>query len=126
MEDSILNSVKKYLGLQADYNVFDQDILMAINSAMMSLHQLGVGPAMGFAVNGETETWGSFLAEQPNVFVQGVRAFVYTKVRLLFDPPSTSFGIDALEKQMRELEWRLNVQVDPKPLYLQGVNDAAV
>lgn len=124
MEESILNSVKKYLGLQADYDVFDQDVLMAINSAMMSLQQLGVGPATGFTVDSEAETWGSFLEEQPNVFVQGVRAFVYTKVRLLFDPPSTSFGIDALEKQMRELEWRLNVQVDPKPLYLQGVTNA--
>lgn len=124
MEDSILFSVKKYLGLSSDYDVFDQDILMAINSAMMSLQQIGVGPTSGYTVEDDTQTWSEMMSSQPNIFLQGVRAFVFTKVRLLFDPPATSFGIDALEQQMRELEWRLNVQVDPQPIQFQGVNNA--
>lgn len=124
MEDSILLSVKKYLGISAEYEVFDQDILMAINGAMMSLQQIGIGPTTGYTVEDETQTWSEFMSSQPNVFLQGVRAFVYTKTRLLFDPPATSFGIDALEKQLREYEWRLNVQVDPKPIQEQGVYNA--
>lgn len=108
MTDSILNTVKKVLGLDPDYTAFDTDVIMHINSVFSTLHQLGVGPSQAFQIQDETETWFEFLGNETSI--NSVKTYVYLRVRLIFDPPATSFTIAAMEKQAQELEWRLNVQ----------------
>lgn len=108
METSILKSVKKVLGLEADYTAFDLDVLMHINSVFTILQQLGIGPDAGFAIEDDTATWDTFLGADPKL--NSVKSYVYLRVRLLFDPPQTSFVLQSMEKQIQELEWRLNVQ----------------
>ena len=107
MEQSILKSVKKVLGLEADYSAFDQDVLMHINSVFSVLQQIGVGPDTGFAIEDDTATWDTFLGTDPKLNM--AKTYVWGRVRLLFDPPQNSFLKDSLEKQLLELEWRLNV-----------------
>lgn len=107
MEPSILISVKKVLGLADDYTAFDQDVLMAINSTFNTLTQLGVGPEEGFAIDDSTAEWSDFIGLDNNL--NSVRTYVCLKVRMLFDPPTTSYLITAMEKQITELEFRLNV-----------------
>jgi len=119
MEQSILISTKKILGLAADYTVFDLDIITHINTAISTLTQLGVGPTNGFMINDDTETWADFIGE--DLQNNAVKSYVYLKVRQLFDPPQTSYLIAATERQIQELEWRLNVHreetgwVNPNP-----------
>lgn len=109
-QNSILTSIKKLLGLPEEYDVFDTDITMHINSVFSTLNQLGVGPPDGFFIEDATEQWGMFLGD--NQQINSVKTYVYIKVRLLFDPPTTSFAIDSLKKQADELEWRLNVHIE--------------
>lgn len=121
MEQSILKSTKKILGLEAEYTAFDLDILTHINSILMVLTQIGIGPAEGFEVEDDSATWGDFLGENA-VRYSPIKTYVYLRVRILFDPPQTSYVIQALNEQIRELEWRLNINrestdyVDP-PTY---------
>lgn len=105
--DSILDSTKKILGLAPEYDVFDVDIITHINTAFFTLNQLGIGPAEGFSILDSTATWAWFTEGRANL--NAVKTYVYLRVRLLFDPPQTSFAISAMEKQIQELEWRLNV-----------------
>ena len=107
MAGSILTETKKALGVAENYTAFDVDILMHINSAFSTLNQLGIGPANGFAIEDASTTWDAFLGE--NLKLNSVKTYVYLKVRLVFDPPTTSYHIEALNKQAQELEWRLNV-----------------
>ena len=111
MSDSILLSTKKTLGLAEDYTAFDQDIIMHINSVFSVLHQLGIGPLEGFEIIDDTDTWEDFASD---VRLNSIRSYVYLRVRLLFDPPTTSFLLNALQEQIKELEWRLNVFVKNK------------
>lgn len=104
---SILNSVKKTLGLEEGYQPFDHEILTHINSVFFTLNQLGVGPEVGFSIEDDTATWNTFLGDDPNL--NAVKTYIYLRVRLLFDPPQTSFAIESMNKQIQELEWRLNV-----------------
>lgn len=108
MSDSVLNTTKKVLGLAPEYDAFDVDVIMHINMAFSILHQLGVGPTEPFSISDDTAVWASFTGA--NKAIESVKSYVWAKVRLSFDPPSTSFAIDALEKLCKELEWRLNVQ----------------
>jgi hypothetical protein len=116
---SILTSVKKVLNIDASYTAFDEDILMHINSVFATLTQLGVGPATGFAIEDDTTTWDAFLGT--DLRLNNVKTYVYLRVRMLFDPPQTSYLIDAMREQIRELEFRMNVYreetawVDPDP-----------
>lgn len=107
MEESILKSTKKILGLAEDYVAFDLDVLTHINAAFSILCQLGIGPESGFTVEDETDLWTDFAVppEQLNL----VKTYVYLKVRILFDPPSTSYHVQAANDQIKEYEWRLNV-----------------
>lgn len=105
--DSILDSTKKVLGLDPDYDVFDQDILMHINSVFTTLNQLGVGPKEGFAIAGSDETWDTFLGNDFNL--NSVKSYVQLRVRMMFDPPATSFTQQSFKEQIKELEWRLNI-----------------
>jgi hypothetical protein len=119
METSILNSTKQVLGLPVDYTVFDEDIVMHINTTFSTLTQLGVGPAAGFMIQGPDEDWEDFI--QADIQLNSVKSYMFLKVKQLFDPPTTSFMISAMERQIQELEWRLNVYreetawVDPNP-----------
>jgi hypothetical protein len=105
--DSILNGTKKILGLNSDYLAFDFDIITHINAAFSTLNQLGVGPEDGFFIEDSTANWEDFLvpANQLNL----VKTYVYLKVRFLFDPPTTSFLLEAMNNQIKEYEWRLNL-----------------
>ena len=109
--DSILTSIKKLLGITEEYENFDQDIIMHINSAFMILNQLGVGPKSGFSINDKSSTWDEFIPESSNL--EAVKTYVHLKVKLMFDPPLNSTVIEAIKSQINELEWRLNVSVDP-------------
>lgn len=113
MSDSILISTKKILGIDESYTVFDVDIMTHINSVFTTLSQLGVGPAEGFFIEDDTAVWEDYITPEMNV--SAVKSYVYLRVRLLFDPPATSFHIASLKEQITELEWRLNVQVDTAP-----------
>lgn len=107
---SILDSVKKPLGIDSSYDVFDQDIIMHINSVFATLQQLGVGPSDAFAIEDSSANWDEFIKDTKNI--NSVKSYIYIKVRLLFDPPTTSFALDAMKKQADEYEWRLNVAAD--------------
>ena len=109
-ENSILISIKKLLGIDKDYVQFDQDIIININSALMSLMQLGVGPQSGFKIRGEEETWNDFIGER--IDFESVKTYIYLKVRLIFDPPQSSYLIENIKEQLKEIEWRLNFQVE--------------
>lgn len=119
MSESILTSTKKMLGLGADYTAFDVDILIHINSVFSTLHQLGIGPDEGFMIENATATWTDFLADDPRL--NNVKTYMYLRVRMLFDPPTTSYLINAMDEQRKELEWRINVNrehtawVNPDP-----------
>lgn len=115
--ESILTSIKKLLGITEEYKQFDPDIIMFINSAFSVLTQLGVGSEDGYAIKSDEETWDDYLAynELEASQLEMVKTYIYLKVRVSFDPPSSSFVLDAFNKQISELEWRINVVVDPKP-----------
>lgn len=114
MTTSILTSVKKMLGIAEEYKAFDIDVITNINAVFLTLNQLGVGPATPFQISGEGEQWTDFLGEQDDIMA-GVQTYVYLKTRLYFDPPTSSFAVDAMQKQCEELEWRMNVQVETPP-----------
>lgn len=107
MTQSILGSTKRNLGIDESYTVFDQTILTHINSVFADLHQLGIGPTEGFYIEDDESSWSEFTEENP--LLNSVKTYMYLRVRLLFDPPTTSFAIDAMKEQIREWEWRLNV-----------------
>ncbi len=107
MESSILISTKKILGVSANYTAFDLDIITHINSAFSILNQLGIGPVMGFAIEDDTAVWDDLVLPQNQLSM--VRTYIFIKARMLFDPPTTSFLIEAMNKQIEEHEWRLGV-----------------
>lgn len=119
METSILTSTKKILGIASDYTAFDLDIITHINTVFSTLAQLGVGPATGFMIEDATAVWNDFILD--DLQLNSVKTYVFLRVRLLFDPPSTSYLLDAYKQQIQELEWRLNTKreatewVDPDP-----------
>jgi hypothetical protein len=113
MIESILDTIKTMLGIPSTDVAFDTDILIHINSAFMSLNQLGVGPEIVYSIEDKTPTWVDFLTD--SVMYSAVKTYIYLKVRLAFDPPGTSFLLEAIQRQITELEWRLNVQVPIPP-----------
>lgn len=113
MNDSILTTVKKLLGISDEYEHFDLDIIMHINSALSVLSQLGVGSKDGFVIDDASQTWADFLHDDPRL--NFVKSYVYLKVKLVFDPPLSSAVLDAMNRQISELEWRINAEVDPSP-----------
>jgi hypothetical protein len=123
-DSSILDSTKKVLGFDPDYSAFDADITMHINAALFTLNDLGVGPDDGFLINDKTETWDQFSSDAK--LLTAVKSYVYLKVRMLFDPPATSFAIDAINKQITELEWRMNVRVENQKVATVTVDPEAV
>lgn len=107
MVDSILLATKKLLNLSADYTPFDEELIIYINAVFDTLHQLGVGPNAGFSITGPETLWSTYTLEDKRK--DSVKTYMGLRVKLMFDTPSTSFAIAAIESQCRELEWRLNV-----------------
>lgn len=105
--ESILTSIKKLLGITDEYEHFDQDLIMHINSVFSILTQLGVGPVEGFSIKDESAVWSDFIT--PNANLEAVKSYMYLKVKLLFDPPLSSAVIESTNRMISELEWRINV-----------------
>lgn len=109
--DSILTSIKKLLGIVEECEDFDTDIIMHINSVFMTLTQLGVGPSGGFAIRDEDDVWSDFIKDPTQQ--QAVKTYMYLKVKLVFDANSlSSAAITAYNEQIKEYEWRLNVNAE--------------
>lgn len=108
--ESILTSIKKLLGITEEYGHFDADLIIDINSVLSTLNQIGVGPSEGFAITTKEETWDQFLPSDPRL--NFVKSYVHLKVRLLFDPPLSSAVIEAINRQISELEWRIHITAD--------------
>lgn len=133
MEQSILTSTKKILGIDEAYTAFDLDIITHINSAFSTLTQLGIGPSQGFMIEDATAEWNEFIPDQDFQY-NSVKSYVFLRVRQIFDPPSTSYLIAAFNEQIKELEWRLNVYreesgwVDPNPpdYYIEDIHEGSI
>lgn len=108
--DSILTSIKKMLGISKEYDAFDAVLIMHINSVFMNLNQLGVGPNEGFSIMDETDQWTDFISEDQRL--EAIKSYMYLKVKLLFDPPMNSSVTESINRQINELEWRLNVTAE--------------
>lgn len=105
---SILTDTKGMVNIPAADTSFDLQIVIAINSALATLTDLGVGPEAGFSISDQTATWDGFIGNDPRY--NDIKAYVYLKVRMIFDPPTTSFAITAMNDQIDELVWRINAR----------------
>jgi len=108
--ESILTTTKKLLGIEEEDTSFDKDLIIFINSVLFNLNQLAIGPAEGFAIADKADTWADFIGTRKDL--EAVKSYTYLKARLTFDPPQSGFLVDAINKQITELEWRLNVQAE--------------
>ena len=110
--ESILTEIKKMLGLASDYNAFDTDIKIYINTALSRLAQLGVTPVDGatLKITGTNETWTGLFGE--NDKLNQIQSLIYLKVRLLFDPPASATIVQVFKSQIEELEWEINVEAE--------------
>ena len=113
MIDSILTSVKKMLGIEQAENNFDEELIMHINGALMVMTQLGVGPQQGYSITSEENTWSELLGVRTDL--NAVFNDVYLRVRLIFDPPTNSFLVSSIDKQIVEYEWRIEAWHNPQP-----------
>lgn len=125
---SILNTIKKLIGLDKDYGAFDLDLVIAINSSFTILRQLGVGPTYEYRINGPDETWSDFFADAKQISL--AKSYIYLRSKLLFDPPASGSLLDAIKQQISEFEWRLTVQAEtetdtknPDPGPIEGSSD---
>lgn len=109
--ESILTSIKKLLGITEEYDQFDADIVMHINTVFLNLSQIGVGPGEGFSIEDKSTEWSEFLPGEHKLF-EAVKTYIYLKVRLLFDPPINSAVIESINHNIAEIEWRLNVAAE--------------
>jgi len=112
MVDSILLSIKKMLGIDANDTSFDQELIMHINGALMVMTQLGVGPSEGFSITSEDNTWLELLGTRTDL--NAVVTDVYLRVRLIFDPPTNSFLVSSIDKQIAEYDWRIEAWHNPQ------------
>ena len=111
LNDSILNTIKKMLGLSEDYMAFDVDVIVHINTYLAVLNQLGVGVS-GFSITDDTSTWADFLEGQEGINLNEVKTYLYLRVRLVFDPPTSSILAEAINRNIDELTWRLLEEAD--------------
>ena len=107
--DSILDSIKKLLGIQPEYRAFDEDLIIHINTVFAVLNQIGIGPQEGFFIIDKTTSWDEYMSD---INQASVRTYVYLKVRLLFDPPGSGILVDSINRMISELEWRLYLEGD--------------
>ena len=104
MKESIFQSVKDYLGPSDEDTHFDGQIIEQINSAFQILHQLGVGPKAGFAIEDDSTTWDEYLTN--GVFLHSIKSYVQKRVKIALDPSTSSFVLESMNKQIAEFEWR--------------------
>lgn len=98
------------LGVEESDTSFDRDVTFHINSAIMVLTQLGVGPTAGFRITDKTQTWVNFIGTRLDL--ESVKSFIYIKVRLIFDPPTNATLLEAFRSELKEQEWRINTQLE--------------
>lgn len=113
MEESILSSIKKLLGISDQDNAFDLDILININSIFSTLFQIGVGKEGHYTVTDANATWNDVFADRLDL-VDFIKLYTYLKVRVIFDPPTSSYVLDALNNQIKETEWRIQIQAESR------------
>lgn len=111
LAESILLSIKKLLGIMPDYTQFDDDIIIHINTAFATLNQLGVGPSEGFMIEDRFAEWQEYTTSKNLTMI---KTYIYLKVRLLFDPPTSTALIESINRTISELEWRIFLEGDPK------------
>ena len=109
--ESILDTIKKLLGIQAEYTNFDEDVIVHINTAFASLNQLGIGPKEGFLIYDDAAVWDDYITSCNQSMI---KSYIYLKVRILFDPPTSSVLMDSMNRSIAELEWRIFLEGDPK------------
>ncbi len=129
ISNSILETIKKLIGIDKDYGAFDLDLIVAINSSFTILNQLGVGPKKAFSIKGPDELWSDFFSDSEKIDL--VKSYIYLRAKVLFDPPSTGVLHEAIERQISEFEWRLRTQAefntdsdDPEPASVSKANTA--
>lgn len=110
--NSILTSIKKMLGPVEEYEHFDADLIIHINSAFSILTQLGIGPKEGFVIHDKSTLWTDFLKDETKL--EMVKSYVYMKVKLIFDPPTSSPALASMERMVTEFEWRSNIAAETK------------
>lgn len=110
MEDSILTSIKQMLGISEDEEAFDPEIIAYINAVLSDLNQIGVGPSDGFQIQDDRETWKDFIQDNPKL--SQVKPYIYMKVKLIFDPPTSSSLVEVINSSIREIEWRLSNAIE--------------
>lgn len=115
--NSILNSVKKALGI-VQYEFFDPDLIVHINSVFADLNQIGVGPEEGFSISDKTTLWSSFTSN--DLLLQNVKSYMFLRVKLLFDPPASATVLNSYEKQINEFVYRMYVYTDNKKYPIDG------
>ena len=108
--ESILTSIKKLLGISEEYEHFDNDLVMHINTVFLVLTQIGVGPKEGFIIEDKTDLWTDFIED--SVQLQAVKSYIYLRVKLLFDPPLSSAVIESTNRMISEYEWRLRLAAE--------------
>ena len=108
--ESILASIKKLLGIEDSYQAFDTDVIFGINSALMALHQIGVGPEDGLSITDRETAWSALLTNTKKI--ESAKSYIHLKVKLLFDPPTSSAVIEAMKEEIKESAWRLMVQTE--------------
>lgn len=107
---SILDSTKKLLGFESEYTAYDVDITIFVNSAFSTLKDMGIGPETGFLIVDNSALWSDYISRQDLLGM--VQHYVYLSTRLVFDPPTTSFGISAIEKMLEQFSWRILVAAE--------------
>lgn len=110
--ESILTSIKKLLGIGEEDEAFDPDIIMHINTVFALLKRMGVGPSKGFSIQDAEAVWNDFMSEDPNAILEAAKTYIYLKVKLIFDPPTSSAMLEAIKENIKELEWSLNFEAD--------------
>ena len=112
MDDSILNSIKKSLGITPEYTQFDPEIIMHINSVFMFLQQIGVGPSSTYSIESDSETWTDFFSTANINDVSAAKSLMFLKVKMLFDPPTIGSVNESYNKLIDELTWRCLIEGD--------------
>ena len=114
MEDSILQSIKKLLGISKEDTSFDTDIIIDINSEFMTLNQLGIGPKDGFFIENGDATWDKYIPDK--IIAEPIKTYVYIKVKIVFDPPASPTVLEALQSTADEKEWRIARWAEDHPI----------
>ena len=108
--DSILTSIKKLMGLTEEYDAFDQDILILINSIFFELEQIGVKAKEGFVLSDKTAVWSDY--SDDDRLLNALKPYIYMKTKLTFDPPTSSGALDSMNRIIDRFEWRINLYSD--------------